>query len=588
MARGEQWLGVKIDQKTLDSLSVFTSRPDTLFGVTFMILAPEHPDVDALTTTEQQVEVENYRHKARLATEIERQTRDRPKTGVFTGSYVFHPLTKTKIPIWIADYVLLGYGTGAIMGVPAHDTRDFDFAVKHEMDIPVVIAPPKWDREPLKNAFTGNGQLINSGEFDGLSVPDAIQAISFTLTEQSFGIPKTSYKIRDWLVSRQRYWGAPIPIVHCTKCGTVPVPEEELPILLPEDAEFLPTGESPLALNNDFLNTTCPKCDGIGRRETDTMDTFMCSSWYMFRYADPQNIELPIGPELAEKWLPVDQYTGGAEHAVMHLLYARFFTKAARDMGILPIDEPFHKLFNQGTITKDGHKMSKSRGNVVSPDEWVAKVGADAVRLYLMFLGPWDQGGDWDDSGIQGHARWLNRVWALVLSSVNKTENIEAYVAIRRLTHQMIMRVTTDLTAFRFNTMLAHMMEFTNDLSRIRERGKIDSEAWKEAIKSLVLCLAPSAPHISEELWGRMGNTYSIHLQPWPDWDPTLIQTQKVTIVVQVNGKVRGQFDLAPNNPKDETISSARQLERVQKHLTGKTIQNVIYVPDKLVNFVVV
>ena len=375
-----------------DAIPVFTTRADTVFGVTYLVLAPEHPLVEVLTMPEQRDAVEAYVAAARQASEIERQSTTREKTGVFTGGSVLHPLTGAEVPVWVADYVLPSYGTGAVMGVPAHDTRDFEFATKFQLPIAVVIAPPDWDGQPLIEAYVGDGRMVNSGEFDGLSVEAGKAAVTAKLAAVGLGGASVSYRLRDWLISRQRYWGAPIPVVYCDRCGIVPVPEDELPVLLPPDAEFLPTGESPLARHDDFTQVACPECEGPARRETDTMDTFVCSSWYMFRYLDPHNDDAPLQMEQARRWLPVDQYTGGAEHAVMHLLYARFFTKAARDMGVLPVGEPFQRLFNQGTILKGGQKMSKSRGNVVNPDAFVQRLGADVVRSYLMFLGPWGPG----------------------------------------------------------------------------------------------------------------------------------------------------------------------------------------------------
>ena len=386
------------------------------------------------------------------------------------------------------------------MGVPAHDARDFAFATKYGFDIPIVIAPPDEAAHPLAEAYLGPGPMINSGQFDGLDSEEGKRRVAATLEERGLGGPAVSYRLRDWLISRQRYWGAPIPIVYCDACGAVPVPEEQLPVLLPEDAEFLPTGESPLARHAGFLHAACPRCEGPARRETDTMDTFMCSNWYWVRYIDPHNEAAPIDRALAEKWLPVDQYTGGAEHAVMHLLYARFFTKAANDMGLLPIREPFTRLFNQGIITRDGQKMSKSRGNVVNPDDIVAEFGADTVRTYLMFLGPWEQGGDWDDAGIQGPSRWLHRVWNLALAPVDRADDPVSAARVRRRTHAMIKKVSDDVERFHFNTMIAAMMEFTNALARERDVGPVDAGAWDEAIGALVLCLAPVAPHITEEL----------------------------------------------------------------------------------------
>ena len=570
-----------------DRITVFTTRPDTLFGCTFMVLAPEHPLVTELTTDERRADVEAYIEQARRQNEIERQSTKREKTGVFTGAFAKHPFTGDDIQIWIADYVLLSYGTGAVMGVPAHDERDFAFASERGIPIPVVIAPPDWDGNDLDEAYTGPGKMVNSGRFNGTDWQEGKLAVADALAEMGLGGRTVSYRLRDWLISRQRYWGAPIPMVYCESCGIVPVPEDDLPVLLPDDAEFLPTGASPLERHEGFVNVDCPECGEASRRETDTMDTFMCSNWYMYRYVDPHNHNAPISPELARQWLPIDTYTGGAEHAVMHLFYARFFAKAARDMGILEIDEPFARLFNQGTITKDGFKMSKSRGNVVNPDDWVSRFGADTVRLYLMFLGPWEAGGDWDDSGIAGQWRWLNRVWNLALGEVETGG--ESASAIRRATHTMIGKVTDDIQRFRFNTMIAAMMEFTNELQNIRERGPVDADAWQEAIDALLRCLAPSAPHIAEELWQRIGHADhagSVHEQLWPEYDESLAQAETITVVVQVNGKLREKLDMAPGASQEDAEAAARASARVVDQLDGKTLRRVIWVPDKLLNFV--
>ena len=568
-----------------ERITVFTTRPDTVFGVSYLVLAPEHPLIERITSPEQREAVEAYVAQTRRQSEIERQSTTAEKSGVFTGAYVRHPFTDASVPIWIADYVLLTYGTGAVMGVPAHDDRDFAFASRYALPIPVVIAPPDWDGQPLAEAYVGQGAMVNSEGFDGTPAEAGKRAVAEALAERELGGEAVSYRLRDWLISRQRYWGAPIPIVYCDDCGIVPIPESDLPVLLPDDAEFLPSGASPLERHEGFLHTDCPGCGGAARRETDTMDTFMCSNWYMYRYVDPHNHHAPIDPELAKRWLPIDQYTGGAEHAVMHLLYARFFAKAARDMGHLPIDEPFTRLFNQGTITKDGFKMSKSRGNVVNPDEWVARFGADTVRLYLMFLGPWEAGGDWDDSGIQGQWRWLNRVWQLALGGAAFEAGAGA-AEIRRETHAMIRKVSADIERFRFNTMIAAMMEFSNALSRLREAGPVDQDAWDEAIDALTLCLAPSAPHISEEIWSRRGHEGSVHEQRWPEWDEQLARDETVTVVVQINGKVREKLTLPPGVEQAEAEAAARASERVAGQLEGKTLRRTIWVPDRLLNFV--
>jgi len=569
-------------------LRVFTTRPDTTFGVTFMVLAPEHPLVPRLTTPERRTEVENYIARSRLQTDIERLSTEKEKDGVFIGSYVTNRLNGEKVPIWIADYVLLGYGTGAVMGVPAHDERDFAFAKKYDIPIPVVIAPDGWRGEELTEAYIEPGTMVNSGQFNGLPSEQGIEAVSDFLEEKGWGKRTVSYRLRDWLISRQRYWGAPIPMVYCDKCGIVPVREKDLPVLLPEDAEFRPTGESPLAYVEHFVNTTCPGCGGPARRETDTMDTFMCSSWYFLRYASPHYETAAFDPEKVKYWLPVDIYTGGAEHAVMHLLYARFFVKAIRDMGLVDFSEPFTRLFNQGTIVLEHQKMSKSRGNVITPDEYVLELGADTVRVYLMFLGPWEQGGDWSDTGISGASRWLNRVWNLALEEYTPgTESNEARTDLQRTTHQTIRKVTSDIERLRFNTMIAALMEFTNYLTKIKESGSVGQADWQEAIRSLLLLLAPSTPHIAEELWERTGHEYSIHNQDWPQWDEELAKDEEITLVVQVNGRLRDRITVPVTISEDEARQLALESPKARPHTEGKQLVRAIYVPQKLVNLVV-
>ena len=571
-------------------LGVFTTRPDTIFGVTFMVLAPEHPLVPRLTTAEKKTEVEDYVARSREQTEIERLSTEKEKDGVFIGAYVTNRLNGRKVPIWIADYVLLGYGTGAVMGVPAHDERDFAFARKYGIPIPVVIAPEGWQGEELSEAYTEPGTMVNSDQFNGLPSEQGIEAVSDFLEEKGWGKRTVRYRLRDWLISRQRYWGAPIPMVYCEKCGIIPVPEEDLPVLLPEDAEFKPTGESPLAYHEGFVNTTCPKCSSPARRETDTMDTFMCSSWYFLRYCSPQYDKAAFDPAKLNYWMPVDLYTGGAEHAVMHLFYARFFTKALRDMGLVDFGEPFTRLFNQGIIIREHQKMSKSRGNVINPDEYVAELGADTVRIYLMFLGPWEQGGDWSDSGINGASRWLNRIWNLVMEDYAPgpaTGGDGALTELQRITHQTIRKATGDIERLRFNTMLAALMEYTNYLSKTKEAGNITQADWKEAIDTLLLLLAPTAPHIAEELWERTGHDYSIHNQNWPEWDEELAKDEEITLVVQVNGKLRDRITVPVSISEEEALTLAFESQKVKAHIEGKEVVKRIYVPGKLVNIVV-
>jgi len=575
-------------------ISVFTTRPDTVFGVTFMVLAPEHPLAAELTSPEKKAEVEDYIARSRQKTEIERLSVEKEKDGVFTGSYAINRLNGEKVPVWIADYVLLGYGTGAVMAVPAHDTRDFAFARKYKLPIPVVIAPPGWQGEELEEAYTEPGTMVNSGQFNELPSQKGVEAISVFLEEKGWGRRTTSYRLRDWLISRQRYWGVPIPITYCAHCGIVPVPEEDLPVLLPEDAEFKPTGESPLKYCEQFVNTTCPRCSAPAKRETDTMDTFMCSSWYFLRYASPDCDTAAFDPDKVRYWLPVNLYTGGAEHAVMHLFYARFFIKAIRDMGLVDFGEPFTRLFNQGIIIAGKQKMSKSRGNVVTPDEYVSELGADAVRAYLMFVAPWEQGGEWNDSGISGISRWLNRVWSLVLEPYKAKAGAEEKIAgkkagreLSRITHRTIRKVTDDLEKIRFNTMIAALMEFTNHLVKAKETGHISDSAWGEAIDTLVLLSAPTVPHLAEELWQRTGHDYSIHNRNWPQWDEGLAEDEEITLVIQVNGKLRDRVTVSASITETEAEQLARDRQRVKAYLEGKEIVNTIYVPGRLINFVV-
>ena len=571
-------------------LRTFTTRIDTIFGVTFMVLAPEHPLVSSLTTPEQREAVEAYIHEARAATEIERLSADKEKTGVPLGSYVINRLNGERVPLFIADYVLMAYGTGAVMGVPAHDQRDFEFATKYGLPIQVVISPPDWSGQPLQEACSDEGVMVNSGRFDGMPSDDGMKAIADHVEESGWGKRAISYRLRDWLISRQRYWGTPIPMVHCADCGTVPVPEEQLPVLLPSDAEFKPTGESPLAGNLGFVQTSCPQCGGDARRETDTMDTFVDSSWYMMRYTSPDYHAGPFDPTQIQEWLPVDQYTGGAEHAVMHLLYARFFTKVLRDVGLVSFDEPFLRLYNQGTIVAGGAKMSKSRGNVVSPDTHVKEVGADTVRAYLMFLGPWDQGGDWSDAGINGMARWMNRVWEISQrdASVLKGDpDGQASRDTRRLLHQTIRKCYQDLDRFKFNTAIASLMEFSNHLNRVWAEGSVDPETWRESVRCVLLILAPMTPHIAEELWERAGYPYSIHNQTFPSWDEELAANEVITLVVQVNGKVRDRIQVPAEISEEEARQLALGSDKVQPFLSDKEIERAVYVPGRLVNVVV-
>jgi len=585
------WIGrsegaeIEFEIEGYGGVTVFTTRPDTLFGATFFVVAPEHPAVESITTPERREEVRAYVERAARMSEIDRADVTREKTGVFTGAYAVNPANGERIPVYVADYVLMGYGTGAIMAVPAHDERDFEFAKKHGIEIRTVIAPPDWDGSPLERAYVGEGQMVNSGPFDGTPSAEGREKVTGWLRERGVGRPAVNYRLRDWLISRQRYWGTPIPIVYCERCGTVPVPEEDLPVLLPEDAEFMPTGESPLKFNDEFRKTECPRCGGPAERETDTMDTFVDSSWYQYRYLSPHYEEGPFDPERGSRWLPVDQYTGGIEHATMHLLYTRFFTKVMRDLGLVDFDEPMLRLFNQGVILgPDGNRMSKSRGNVVNPQEYVDRYGSDVLRCYLMFIGPWDEGGPWDPGGIEGVARWLRRAFTLVAGGdVSEAEADPGELS--RRTHRLVKRVTEYLEGFRFNTAIAALMEHTNYLLAVK--GEVGEEEWREAMRSFLLVLAPFAPHHAEEMWEILGEEYSVHEQGWPSWDEELVREETVTLVVQVNGKLRDRVEAPAGVDEDRARELALSSERVRAHVEGRELRKTVYVPGRLINLVV-
>lgn len=585
------WLEFGVDVEGVEeSLRVFTTRPDTTYGATFMVLAPEHPLVDRITTPEQRSAVDAYVERTARASEIERQSTEREKTGVFTGAHAINPYNGERIPIWIADYVLITYGSGAIMAVPAHDERDFEFARKYDLEIIPVFDSPAVDvTKPLTAAYIEGTAMINSGPLDGTPAGEAIEVMTRRAEEGGFGEAAVNYRLRDWLISRQRFWGAPIPVVHCEACGIVPVPEDELPVLLPDNVKFTPDGVSPLSRLESWMNVPCPNCKEPARRETDTLDTFICSSWYQMRFVDPNNDGAPFGAEAGSYWLPVDQYTGGAEHAVMHLLFTRFFWKAARDLGIVNGDEPMLRLYNQGVILgPDGSRMSKSRGNVVAPDEQVERYGADAFRCQLMFVGPWDQGGPYNPTGMAGIVRWLTRLWSVALEppELVPAADAEETQALRRLTHKTIQWVTADIEAFRFNTMISRLMELTNALQKVREGGRADREAWDEAIQSALLMLAPLAPHMAEELWERRGGPYSVHLQRWPEADPDLARDEEVELAIQLNGKVRDRLMVRADAVEDEVREAALSLEKVSAALGGSEPRRVIYVPGRLLNIV--
>jgi leucyl-tRNA synthetase len=572
-----------------EDLTVFTTRPDTVYGATFMVLAPEHPLVDRIATEDQRPAVEGYVSATSRVTEVERLSTEREKTGVFTGAYAVNPFNGARIPIWIADYVLVTYGAGAIMAVPAHDERDFEFATRHGLDVIPVFDHPEIDvAAPLEAAFTDGGSMINSGPFDGTPASEAIGAVTAHAEAEGIGEGAITYRLRDWLISRQRYWGTPIPMIHCESCGVVPVPESDLPVVLPEDVRFEPTGQSPLTQIDEWVNVDCPQCGAAARRETDTLDTFMCSSWYQMRYVDPHNPERPFSIETMRQWLPVDLYTGGAEHAVMHLLYTRFFWKAVRDMGIVEGDEPMKRLFNQGVILgPDGNRMSKSRGNVVAPDDLVEQHGADAFRCQLMFIGPWDQGGPYNPSGMPGIVRWLNRLWSVATEPPPEAGDGSGSRELLASTHRTIQEVTDDLEGFRYNTAIARLMELTTALARAREAGGVETATWDRSVENLILLAAPFAPHITEELWELRGRSYSVHQQDWPEFDESLVVADTVEIVVQVNGKVRDRLTLPADAGEDEARARALESERVKGWVEGKELRRVVYVPGKLLNIVV-
>src|SRR5574341_2601359 len=572
---------------------VFTTRPDTVYGMTFAVLAPEHPLVDRLTTPDRRADVEAYKYKAARESDIERLSTEKERDGVSIGADAINPMNGEPVPILVADYVLLSYGTGAIPGVPAHDARDFDFAKKYGLPIPVVVAPPGWDGRPLHEAYLGDGTMVNSGPFSGLPSPEGWERIADDMERRGIGRRKVNYRLHDWLISRQRYWGTPIPIIYCRNCGTVPVPDADLPVELPMDAEFLPTGESPLRRHEGFRRVRCPNCGGDAERETDTMDTFIDSSWYQYRYLSPEDPDRPFDPRPGTYWLPVDQYTGGVEHAVLHLMYTRFWTKIMRDLGLVPFGEPMLRLFNQGVILgEDGEKMSKSRGNVVNPDDYVTTMGADTVRTYLMFIGPWEGGGPWNSRGIEGAQRFLNRVWSIALHTAGTgsrergtARNGHEVRELRHWTHRTIKKVTDDLGGFHFNTAISALMEFVNYLHRARD-GTAGAEAWEEAVRTLVLLLAPIAPHMTEELWERRGGPYSVHQQQWPAYDEGLARAEMVTLVLQVDGKVRDRIQVSAALSETESRELALRNEKVRKFMNGRPAADVVVVPGRLVNVV--
>ena len=603
----ENWIGRSVGADVTftlpgheEGITVFTTRPDTLYGVSFMVLAPEHPLVlELIQGSEQKQEILDFVDKCQRESEIVRTAADTEKEGMPLGAYCINPLNGEQVPIWVANYVLMEYGTGAVMGVPAHDQRDFEFAKKYDLPIRVVISPPEEElrSEDMTEAYVEPGVLVNSAPFNGIPNEEAQEKINSYLVAKGWGKPTVTYRLRDWLVSRQRFWGAPIPIVYCSKCGTVPVPEEDLPVLLPENVTFDPGVVSPLSHIKDFVETTCPDCGGPARRETDTMDTFICSSWYFFRYGDPNNDQEAFSKDSADAWMPVNQYIGGVEHAVMHLLYSRFFTKVLHDAGLTDAVEPFTNLLTQGMVIKDGTKMSKSKGNVVDPEEIFAKYGADTARMFILFAAPPDRDLEWSDHGVEGSWRFLNRVWRLVREykhifseespkmPLNRPER-----DLRRKLHSTIKKVSEDVKGrFNFNTAIAAIMELVNETYHYLD--SVDSKqpnnaVLQEVLENLLLLLSPFAPHITEELWHQIGRSDSIHLQGWPEWDNAALKAEELTIVVQVDGRLRDRLKVPVESTDKEVEQLALQSSKVQAQLEDKQIAKVINVPGKLVNIV--
>jgi len=545
--------------------------------------------VSQIVQPEYKNEVQMYVKQASMQSEIDRTSTERKKTGVKTGAYCINPLNGDRIPIYIGDYVLSTYGTGAVMGVPAHDQRDFEFAKQYKLEIKVVVSPKNWNGEDLEEAWTSNGVQINSDEFDDFPNIDAKQMISNKIEKNEWGYKSITYHLRDWLVSRQRYWGTPIPIIYCDKCGTVPVPESDLPVLLPEKVKFDSDGKSPLTKIQEFLKTTCPKCNLPATRETDTLDTFVCSSWYHLRFASPNPSVEPFNKKEISSWMPVNHYMGGAEHAVMHLLYARFFNKALRDLGFLEFDEPYSKLTNQGMLIKEHKKISK-RSNPLTPDPIVKNFGADTLRCYLMFLGPWDQGGDWSDSGINGIRRWLIKIWDLVTRDSNNFPDIVSDIKEKdfiRISNILSKKIINDMQSSKFNTAIASLMEYASELVDIHKSSQISKILWKNSLERLLLHLAPLAPHISEELWEMMDNNYSVHQQDIPVFNDSLIVSDKMKIILQMNGKLRDTIEVSVELGEKEIKELAMKSENIIKHIADKEIMKTIYVNNRLLNLVV-
>ena len=593
-------LKFKVAEKDME-IPVYTTRPDTAFGITYLVVAPEYKDIEALTTEENKQAVEEYRANARKLTEIERLSTDRIKTGVPLGTHAINPFTGEKFPLWTADYALVEYGTGAVMAVPTHDERDFAFAKKYNLPMKVVISPKdkELNVEEMTNAYTEEGVMVNSGEFNGMKNIDAKKVITQFAVDNGFGEFKTQFRLRDWLVSRQRYWGAPIPIVYCDKCGIQPVPEDQLPVLLPKDVDFSVVGKSPITTSKTFKDTVCPVCGGHAVRETDTMDTFMCSSWYYLRYSDARNSEKCFDKELVDKWLPVDQYVGGIEHAILHLLYSRFFTKALHDLGLVGFDEPFKNLLTQGMVLKDGSKISKSKGNTVDPDEIFKNYGADTARTFILSDSPPARDFDWSDAGVEGCYKFLNRVWRLVSTNQEKITfnykvpetRTKANDDLVRMVHISIKGITNDISNdFQFNTVISKYRELANYISDWTNKAQWNDEdknVFSFAILTLMKLMSPVAVHMTEEVWTSLGAKTSIHDEKWCEYDENLAKASSITLVVQINGKVRDKIEVDEALDQEELKKIALESQKVKDATEGKQVVKVIVVPKKLVNIVV-
>ena len=593
--------GVEIDFPVVDTdskLTCFTTRVDTIYGATYMVLAPEHPQlIELIKDVNNKDKIVSFVERIRGQSKIDRASEEAEKEGMFTGKYVINPMNQEKIPLWVANYVLMEYGTGAVMAVPAHDRRDFEFAKKYDLPIKeVIVSNPQKPSGELSCAYEDEGVMVNSASFNGLSSRQAMEKIADYMEENNIGRRSIHYRLKDWLISRQRYWGAPIPIIYCDKCGIVPVKENDLPVLLPEIVEFKPYGESPLKDVKDFVETSCPKCKRQARRETDTMDTFVDSSWYYLRYLSPQDNQRAFDTKIVNKWLPVDQYIGGVEHAILHLLYSRFITKVFYDLGLLNFKEPFKRLFTQGMIIKDGAKMSKSKGNVVSPDKLIAKYGADTVRLYTLFIGPPEKDAEWNDRGVEGAWRFLNRVWRLVEKfTVHSSQSTEKAIdhqlstmdSLRRKTHQTIKKVTEDIErGFHFNTAISAIMELVNEIYQQKTEDGRQRTELEEAVKVVVILLAPFVPHIAEEMWQRLGNEQSIFRRPWPGYEEEAIKREEMTMVVQINGKLRTKLTVSAEISEEELKTKVLAEERIKNWIKDKAVKNCIIVPQKLINIV--